>query len=50
MILISSYHYRQRMIPSFFPEELVHQIFNCGKSVHFIRDALQDHKVCGIEI
>ena len=39
------YHYRQRMIPSFFPSRLTEQIFNCGKSIHFIRDSLQDHKV-----
>ena len=35
---------RQRMIPSFFPPALVEQVFNCGKSVHFIRDSLQDAK------
>ena len=40
-----SYHVRQRMIPSFFPPTLVRRIFECGKEVHFIRDALQDHKV-----
>lgn len=43
--VISSYFYRQRMIPSFFPASLVRQIFDCGKSIHFIRDSLQDHKV-----
>ena len=35
---------RQRMVPSFFPPALVEQVFNCGKSVHFIRDSLQDEK------
>ena len=33
------------MIPSFFPPSLARRIFECGKEVHFIRDALQDHKV-----
>lgn len=33
---------RQRMVPSFFPPALVEQVFRCGKSVHFIRDSLQD--------
>lgn len=36
------YHMRQRMVPSFFPLALVEQVFRCGKSVHFIRDSLQD--------
>lgn len=40
-----SYHYRSRMIPSFFPPQLVNAIFNSGKSIHFIRDTLQDTKV-----
>ena len=38
------YHIRQRMIPSFFPAGMVDQIFNCGKTIHFIRDSLQDAK------
>lgn len=41
------YHYRHRMIPSFFPPHLVDAIFNSGKSIHFIRDTLQDSKVGG---
>ena len=40
------YHIRQRMIPSFFPAGMVDQIFNCGKTIHFIRDSLQDAKWC----
>lgn len=45
LIIIFSYHYRSRMIPSFFPPQLVNAIFNSGKSIHFIRDTLQDTKV-----
>lgn len=36
------YHYRQRMIPSFLPAPLVRKIFDCGKTIHFIRDTIQD--------